>query len=249
MEENHSMDAMRKGMPYAFSLAKQYGYATNYYAITHPSLPNYVAIATGSTHTISDDASPAANGFNGTSVFDQAIANGKTAMIFSDGMPTNCTLNDGGDEYYVKHNPWAYVTNHRANCNNFDVPMTQFSTAVSNGTLPNAGMVVPNICNDAHDCSLGTADRWFESQMKKVFSGPDWKSGKLLVVLTADEDDKHNNNNVLTIVMSPSLHSQVKSCKLTHYSLSALYSKIVGAKPLGNAATAPSFAACFDLSI
>lgn len=58
MEENHSLNEMASMMPYTFSLAKQYGYATNYHAITHPSLPNYLAIAGGSTFGISDDASP-----------------------------------------------------------------------------------------------------------------------------------------------------------------------------------------------
>src|SRR3954469_22879393 len=45
VEENHSLAQMQAGMPYTFALAKQYGYASNYAAITHPSLPNYLAIA------------------------------------------------------------------------------------------------------------------------------------------------------------------------------------------------------------
>jgi hypothetical protein len=44
VEENHSLSQMHVGMPYTYSLAQRFGYATNYHAITHPSLPNYLAI-------------------------------------------------------------------------------------------------------------------------------------------------------------------------------------------------------------
>src|SRR5450759_2614287 len=49
VEENHSLNEMKAQMPYTFNLATRYGYASNYKAIGHPSLPNYLAIAGGST--------------------------------------------------------------------------------------------------------------------------------------------------------------------------------------------------------
>ena len=61
VEENHSLTQMQASMPYTNSLAKTYGYATHYTAIRHPSEPNYLAIAGGSTFGIADDRSPAAN--------------------------------------------------------------------------------------------------------------------------------------------------------------------------------------------
>src|SRR6476659_48826 len=61
VEENHSLDQMKAGMPYAASLATRYGYATNYRAITHPSLGNYIAIAGGSSYGIHDDDPPSAH--------------------------------------------------------------------------------------------------------------------------------------------------------------------------------------------
>jgi hypothetical protein len=52
IEENHSLAEMKAGMPYLYSQATTYGYATNYTAIRHPSLPNYLAIAGGSTRRL-----------------------------------------------------------------------------------------------------------------------------------------------------------------------------------------------------
>lgn len=105
--ENHSLDQMRRDMPKTFKLAQQYGYATNYRAIAHPSLPNYLSIAGGSTFGVTDDADPAAHPITGPSVFGQAIRSGRTATIYSEGMRGRCALQSGGQRYAVKHNPWA----------------------------------------------------------------------------------------------------------------------------------------------
>ncbi len=247
VEENHSYDQMRLGMPYAATLADKYGYSNNFYAIRHPSLPNYIAMAGGSTNGITANGSPSTYKVKGPSIFGQAIAANKTAKTYADGMPSNCYLSNGGTKYVVRHNPWAYFVDERALCQKFDVPFTKFDEDVKAGALPNLGFVIPNNCNNAHDCSLKTADNWFKTQMAKVFNGPDWKSGKLAVVLTADEDNKSSGNKILTAVMHPSLNRKVVSQKLTLYSLSRFCSELVGAKPLKNALTAASMSDAFGL--
>ncbi len=249
VEENHSLAQMKSGMPYAFALAKKYGYASNYVATTHPSLPNYIAIASGTTSGIQDDSGPSSHKLTGSSVFGKAIAAGKTAKLYADGMQSNCALANGGTKYAVKHNPWAYFVNERTSCNKYDVSMAKFRTDAGAGSFPVVGMVIPNLCNDAHDCSLATADNWFKSQMAAVFAGPDWKAGRLVVVLTADEDDRNSGNKVLTVVIHPSQKAKVVSSGLTHYSLSLLYSQVSRTTPLGNAAHAPSMVSAFRLPL
>jgi len=151
----------------------------------------------------------------------------------------------------VKHNPWPYFTpqSERVPCSTYDVPETQMAGDITNGTLPNVGMVIPDLCNDAHDCALSTADSWFKSRMEKIFAGPDWQSGHLAVVLTADEDDSSQGNKVLTVVIHPSQNGHVVTSALTHYSLTRLYEDVVGAPYLFNAATAPSLSAAFGLPL
>jgi len=245
--ENHSLSQMKSQMPYTFGLAQRFGYATNYTAIQHPSLPNYVAIAGGQTYGITNDDNPSANPVRGTSVFGQAVASGKTAAEFADGMLENCATNNGGSDYAVKHNPWAYFINERGDCQKYDVPVDQLDAAITGGALPNVGMVVPNLCNDAHNCPLGTADTWFRGWMTKIFDGPDWRSGHLAVVLTADEDDSSAGNNVLTVVIHPSQKGNVVTSPLTHYSLTRLYEEVAGVPYLYDAASAPSMTTAFGL--
>ena len=229
---NHSLDQMRADLPYTFGLAETYGYATHYAALTHPSLPNYLAIAGGDTFDITDDEPPSVHGLHGPTVFGQALALGRTAKVYAEAMPGNCAT-DSADRYAVKHNPWPYFVDERDSCQRYDVPLTDLAGDVDAGTLPHAGMVIPDLCNDAHDCDLSVADGWLREQLGPVLRGPDWKAGRLMVVVTADEDDHSQGNLVLTAVLHPSLQGVVVDTPLTHYSLTRLYDEVLGAPALG----------------
>ena len=246
--ENHSLDQMREAMPYTAALGKQYAVATHYQAVAHPSLPNYLAITGGSTYGVTDDDPPSSHTTDQPSVFGQALALGKTAKTYAEGMPTNCAGESSG-QYAVKHNPWAYHLSERSLCAQYDVPATELGQDVTAGRLPNAGLVVPDLCNDAHNCDLSVADQWLRTQIGTVMSGPDWRSGHLAIVVTADEGDNHQDKLVLTAVAHPSVHGGVVATPLTHYSLARLYSEVLGAKPLGEAATAPSMVTAFGLPL
>jgi hypothetical protein len=248
VEENHSLAQMKSGMPYTFGLAKKYGYATRYRAITHPSLPNYIAIAGGKTYGVADDADPAAHQLKGHSVFGQALARGRSAALYAQSMPGRCATSPSG-AYAVKHNPWAYFVRERKGCRAHDLPMSRFGAAVSAGSLPRVGMVIPDLDHDAHDGSLKKADRWFKSVMAKVFAGPDWQSGRLAVVLTADEDDRAHGNRVLTVVIHRSQKNHVVSKRLNHYSLTRLYDEVAGLPYLHRAKGATSMAKAFGLPV
>ena len=251
--ENHSLSQMQSGMPYLNSLATTYGYATNYRALTHPSLPNYLAVAGGSTFGITDDGNPSSHPLSGPTVFGQALATGKTARVYAEDEPSTCYQSDAG-LYAVRHTAWPYFVDEAAACRAGQLPSGSatsgaFATDAAAGTLPNVGWLIPNNCNNAHDCSLATADTWIKSMLPDVFNGPDWQSGRLAVVITADEDDYNGTNTVLTVVAHPSVHSKVVTSALNHYSLSAFLSAMSGSAPLRNAAGAPSFANAFGLAI
>jgi hypothetical protein len=247
--ENHSLAQMKAGMPYTYRLARTYGYATSYFGTRHPSLPNYLAIASGSTHGVTTNAAPADNvTVSGQSVFGRAIGAGLSAGVYADAMPRPCALASSG-RYAVKHNPWPYFVDERAQCRRHNLPMGALEKDIAAGNLPNAGMVIPDMCHDAHDCTLGTADAWFKGWMSRIQAGPDWRSGRLLVVLTADEDDKSAGNRVLTVVVHPSQHGAVVTSRLDHYSLTRLYAEVTGTAPLGRGARARSMAAAFDLPL
>jgi acid phosphatase len=249
--ENHSLREMRGQMPATFALAREYGFATRYRALTHPSLPNYLALAGGSTFGVTDDGPPASHRVHGASVFGQALAAGKSARVYAEGMPGRCALEPGGERYAVKHNPWAYFVDERSTCRRDDVPLDRLAADVAAGDLPNAGLVVPDLCHDAHDpdCDLADADAWLRDEVGTVLAGPDFASGHLAVVITADEDDRSQGNRVLTTVLHPSQHGHVVRTPLTHYSLTGLYDRVLGVRLLRRAAGAPDLARAFGLPL
>lgn len=249
--ENHSLDEMSREMPFTFSLARAYGYATDFHAIRHPSLPNYLAMTGGSTFGVTDDDPPANHVAQGASVFGQAIERGRTAKLYAEGMPSTCDLQPGGDRYAVKHNPWAYFIDERAECRSHDVSLTSFATDVADGRLPNAGMVIPNTCDDAHDpgCSLADADNWMRTELERVLQGPDFRSGHLAVIVTADEDDRSEGNRILTVVLNRGVQHRIVTTPLTTYSIARLYEQVLGAPLLRQARTAPDMASAFGLRV
>ena len=137
--ENRSLRQMLARMPYTASLARRFGYAADYRAIAHPSLPNYLAIAGGSTFGVSDDLGPLSHPLRGRTVFGQALALGRTAKVYAEGMPSRCALADGGNRYAARHNPWTYFVRERRACRSHDVPMSAFGATWIEAGFPTPG--------------------------------------------------------------------------------------------------------------
>ncbi|GAB7006276.1 hypothetical protein JCM18899A_37490 [Nocardioides sp. AN3] len=250
MVENHSLAQMRAGMPKTYAFASQHAYATDYSAIRHPSLPNYLAIAAGSTLGVADDANPSAHRLTGNNIFRQARRSGHTAGVYADSMPRRCALSNSG-RYAVRHNPWTYfsATSDRAACRKHDVPATRLAHDAAAGTLPNVGFVIPDLIHDAHDGTLAQADGWISHQIGVLTAGPDWKAGRLAIVVTADEDDKHSGNRVLTVVATRSQARRVVATPLNHYALTGFLEDVLHVRHLRHARTAPSLAKAFGIRI
>jgi hypothetical protein len=242
--ENHSESDALAGMPYLSSQAKKYGLAANSYAVTHPSLPNYLAIAGGSTFGVQDDKPPAAHPLDGQSVFGQVLAAGGTAKTYAEAMSDNCQTSSEG-RYAVKHNPWPYFADadERASCQRYDVPSGTTDRGalhddVTAASLPTFSMLIPDLCHDAHDCSLATADGWLRSWLTTLTDGPDFRAGRLLVVVTFDEDDHDAGNHILTVFVHDALQHVTIQPRFDQYAVSGLVSRLVDAPPLRQAASA-----------
>jgi len=232
-------------MPYLVSLQHTFGVTTHHTATTHPSLPNYLEIAGGSTFGVTDDAAPGSHPIAGVSVFGSALAQGKSARTYNESMTTACQQTSSGN-YAVKHNPWAYFLDERTECQANDRPLTSLPGDITAGTVPNVGMITPNLCNDGHDCSLETADAFLKTWMPQIMNGPDYQSGRLTVVVTFDEG-VGTDQTIQTVVVNPALDGVVVGSPLTHAGLSRWLYRITGSAPENDAATAADFGAAFGL--
>jgi len=207
LEENHSYSSTIGSMPYLSSLANKYTLATNYYANTHPSIGNYFMLTTGQIITNSD-------GYTGTVSSDNIVRRlltaGKTWKSYAESIPA--TGYTGGDVYpYCKHhNPFAYLSdvvnssNQKSNLTSFN----QFKLDRAAGRLPDFSFIVPNKCNDAHDCSLATADNWLKTNIAPLLSTAPFQSGGdgiLMIVFdeSASSDTAHVGGHVEMVIVGP----------------------------------------------
>ncbi len=239
--ENHGQQAALDAMPKLAALAGAYGSTTGYTNLAHPSLPNYLAMAGGSTFGVTDDQDPDAHPIPGGSLFDAG-----DAKVYADAMTEPCQLANAGT-YAVRHNPWTYFPDGRAACQKRDLPLTALAADVTAGSLPTVGLVVPDLCHDGHDCPLGEVDDWLSDLLQPVLDGPDYASGRLAVVVTFDEVE-HGDGPLLTVVLAPRLHATVVDAPLTHLAWNRWMTDLLGVPALRDAAGAPSLGKAFGLT-
>ena len=252
--ENKRAADVSANMPFLMSQSRRYGRATRYYAITYPSLPNYLVMAGGSTFGVESNGNPDQLPRKGRSVFGQMLASGRTAKTYAEAMPRNCTRRNRGT-YVVRHNPWTYFADpaERAACRKYNVPSGSptngaLANDIARGKLPNFGLLIPDNCHNGHDCSIATTDRWLRSWLPTIKNGPDFRSGRLAVIVTWDEDDRSTDNRVAMVVIHPDLKGRNVTTRLDHYALSAAISRLGRARPLRDANRAPDLLAAFGLS-
>jgi phospholipase C len=251
MEENHSIQQVfPAGMPYLWSLARRYGYASGWSDVGHPSLPNYLAIFGGSAFGEPADCWPSSGcTYPGPTVFGQALSRGETARAYEESMPQPCDPSSSG-QYDVNHNPWPYFPSEAARCRSDDVSAgTPAAGAlvsdVRRGTLPTVGLVTPNLMDDGHNGTLAQADAWLQTWIPALMSGPDWRKSRLAIVVVFDEGE--TTEQVPFVLIAPGLSGVTVSASTNHYALTRLIDRFAGAPPLGQASSAADVASLFGL--
>jgi len=238
--ENHGpADVLGSGAaPYFDLIASACGLATNYRAITHPSLPNYIAATSGSTYGIEDDAGPALHRLDVPSLFGQV-----DGRSYEQSMPFPCDLSDTG-RYAVKHDPQAYYVPIRPRCPQQVLPLTRFDPQ----RLARFAFVTPDICSDMHSCPVSAGDAWLQGFLPRITSSADYRAGRVVVFVTFDEAETGGDNRVATLVVSAWTPAGVRSSvRFDHYSLLRTTEDLLGVRPLGHARTARDMRRAFHL--
>ena len=248
--ENKGYDAVIGNplMPTLNQLAQEYTLLTNYYAIRHPSLPNYLALIGGDTFGVTHDCIDCF--VAALSLPELIAASGRTWRTYQEAMPEPCFLGNQGD-YFQKHNPFVYfdsIRKDQSGCERNVVPLTALETDIAAGSLPNFIFITPNVCNDSHDCPLDVADAWLKDILETLTPALDVTGGNFLIVITFDEAQKpsipgrlfeRGGGRVSTILYSPLVKTRFQDpTRYNHYSLLKTISAAWGLQYLGHAADA-----------
>jgi hypothetical protein len=235
--------------PYLNSLAAQGALATNYYAVSHPSLPNYLALSGGSTFGVSSDCNPGSGcQGNGSSIADQLQAAHISWKAYMENLPACPAQSDAG-KYAVRHDPFVYYPQDVQYCGSKIVPATQLSADIASGQLPQFAWLTPNVCDDMHDsCSrsqIAYGDSYLKGVVPQILNalGPD---GAVFITFDEGTSDQGGGlagaagGNVVMIAAGSAVRAGYRSsAQYDHYSLLATIESAWGLPRLNNAASAP----------
>jgi len=209
--ENEDQQNILPTLPFFSKLAAEYGQAAAYTSTTHPSLPNYIRMTSGSTHGISNDNDPQYNvQIGGTqNLADQLDGAGIPWRAYMESMGEPCKL-ASTDLYSAHHNPFLYYTTmvtDPARCAERVVDLDQHFTADLESGQYRYMWITPNTCNDLHNCSGAVGDAWLERVATQIMNSPAYQNGGALFVLFDEGNTRFlgASANLATIVASPNL--------------------------------------------
>lgn len=229
-----------RAAPYINSLARRYALAANLYAVTHPSLPNYLALTGGSTFGIDRDCTDCA--VRAPGLPDQLTQRRIPWKAYMEGLPASCFTGASSGEYAKKHNPFAYYTtvSGTRQCRN-TVPLAQLAVDESGHRLPRFSWITPNLCHDMHDCDVSTGDRFLARLVPPLLAAMGRRG---LLFLVWDEGSSDNGccrlasgGHVVGIVAGGAAARRARLIKpVDHYSVLQTIEDLLGLPRLRGAA-------------
>ena len=227
-------------MPYLNDLARQYSLATQYYGNAHPSIGNYFMMTVGDTVTNGDDYGRVVSEDN---VVRRLVAAGRTWKSYAEDLPRIGYTGRRSGRYARKHNVLALLSDVATDPTQAShlVPFSQFATDLAARALPDYVFIVPNVCNDAHDCPLRTADDWLKRNIDPLVRSETFQRDGLLIIVFDESraESRHGGGRIPCVIVSPKAKRGYQSTTLyQHQSLLRLSLRALGVTTFPNAAAA-----------
>ncbi|RHZ66374.1 acid phosphatase PHOa [Aspergillus thermomutatus] len=226
-------------------LASQGILLTNFYAVTHPSEPNYCAAAGGDTFGMDNDnfnQIPA----NVSTVADLLDTKNIAWGEYQEHMPypgfqgfNYSNQQTHANDYVRKHNPlvlYDSVTKNSTRLRQIK-NFTSFEDDLANKKLPQWAFITPNMTNDAHDTNITFGAKWERSWIAPLLNNS-YFMNDTLILLTFDEDDTYaKSNKIFSVLLGGAIPDKLKGTQddtfYTHYSVIASVSANWGLPSLG----------------
>lgn len=197
--------------------ARVYANLTRYHGVTHPSLPNYIALVSGSTHGIRDNCTECV--VSAPSLVDSLEAAGRSWKTYAEGLPSAGFLGPRyvKGRYAKKHNPFVYfrsVIETPARLARV-VPVEQLMVDFRTKQMPDFSLVVPDLCNSMHDCSVAVGDAWLRRTVGPLLHLP-----KTVIFILFDEGttDLRGGGHMPALALGAAVRPHVRYTRiLGHY--------------------------------
>jgi hypothetical protein len=216
--------------------AHRYASLTRYYGVTHPSLPNYLALVSGSTQGITTDCTSCV--VSATSLADTIEAAGLTWKTYAEGLPFPGFLGGFSGRYAKKHDPFAYfraivnAPKRRARL----VPLTRLNRDLVAGTLPEFSLVIPDLCHSMHDCSVDVGDAWLRRTVNPLLRLP---NTGVFVLFDEGSSSERGGGHTAALVVGSAVRRGARFAGVTgHYGALRTIEQAWGLPFLGRSASA-----------
>ena len=216
--ENHERSEIlgSDAAPTFTRLAREGAQATRYDAVAHPSLPNYLALVSGSVHGVTSDCTGCQQ--TGPTIGGQLTARGRRWAAYAEGYPDS-------SRFAKKHVPFLYFPGGASHVFGLD----QFDPK----RLPAFSLVVPDLCHDMHDCKVAAGDAWLHTFITPLLTVP---STAIFVVFDEGTTDAGGGGHVPLIVAGSAVRPHAVFARTTnHYGLLRTVEASLGLPPLGHA--------------
>lgn len=213
--------------PYIAGLAAQCGRADNMHHVYPKSLPNYIALTSGTTGGITSNRDPSYWPQSQVSLFEQL--NGDWRQL-NESMPENCALKKSGD-YTVNHSPAHYYTRIREECRELSVPMMFPPDISARFTL-----IIPNKIHDMHrtdstptqESRVRAGDEWTSQVMPQLLASPEYQAGRTVIILTWDEANQRTSRIPFVVISPYTAPGTVSNTAFNHYSVLKATEQMLG---------------------
>lgn len=246
--ENKEADAImapHSSAPYFRSLARASVTLTRLFAIGHPSLPNYLALTSGSTHGVTSDCSTCL--VDDMNLVDQLERTSISWKAYMESIPKACSTVPLHGRYALKHDPFLYYTDVRddpARCAKV-VPLRQLTSDLAADALPGFAWITPNLCHDMHDCAIRAGDRFLRTWVPRIT--PALGTNGIIITLFDEGStsagcchDRAAGGHIAGIISGPGAGTGVAiRTRVDQYSILRLIEDAWGLDALGEAARAP----------
>jgi hypothetical protein len=228
-------------LPTFAGLARQGAVLSDYSAVAHPSLPNYLALVSGSTHGIRTDCVTCVVG--GRSLADTLTAAGRTWKTYAEGLPRAGFTGGSSGRYAKKHDPFLYFRTVLKDPQLLAdvVPFDRLAGDLAARRLPDFSLIVPDLCHDIHDCPPAAGDAWLGAWLPRLLDGDALgRNGVVFVVFDEGTTDIEGGGKIPAYAVGPAVRPGATSKQdLSHYSLLATIETAWHLPRLGQSAKAP----------
>jgi hypothetical protein len=223
---------------YFNSLIAHYAVLSDYRGVAHPSLPNYLALVSGSTHGIQSDCTSCT--VSGRNLADTVEGSHRSWKTYAEGLPRAGWTGPWSGRYAKKHDPFLYFRDVLASParRRRVVPLKQLSRDLAASRLPSFSLVVPDLCHDMHDCSVATGDAWLKGFLRPLLKSP-WLASSVVFVVFDEPASAAASGRVPALALGPLvLAGSVDADRTSHYGLLRTIEDAWGLPRLGHSAGA-----------